>query len=139
MKNRVVFYLLNQQNNTPLLFACRLIEKAFKQNHRIVVQTNHNEDSKQLDELLWTFKDTSFIPHHCYNDTLDSPIMISHVEMPQHHRDLLVNLTDTVPTHFQNFSHIVEIVGTSTDAKHKSREKYRFYREQGCELETHEI
>ncbi len=139
MKKRVVFYLLNQQNNSPFLFACRLLEKAFKQGSRVLVQTNNSKESDEFNHLLWTFKDISFIPHHLYNDTFDSPIMISHVAVTTNDREILVNLTDSVPTTFQNFSHIVEIVGTTVDAKNKSREKYRFYREQNLELETHNM
>lgn len=139
MKQRVVFYLLNQQINSPFLFACRFLEKAFKQGNRVLVRTNNSKESDELNELLWTFKDISFIPHHSYSDTFDSPIMISHVELEANDREVLVNLTDSIPPSFQNFLHIVEIVGTTADAKNKSREKYRFYREQNLELETHNI
>ncbi len=44
-------------------WACRLAAKAWKQGHRVHVHTIDETGMARMDELLWTFRDISFLPH----------------------------------------------------------------------------
>src|SRR5882672_4387346 len=61
---RVDFYVLEGSEPRPrLVYACRLAEKAFLLEQRVSILTDSAEDAQQLDDLLWTFRDRSFVPH----------------------------------------------------------------------------
>lgn len=64
MTERVDFYILKSAAAKPrLTFACRLIEKAYLRDLRVLVVNDTLTDARTLDELLWTFGEHSFVPH----------------------------------------------------------------------------
>ena len=46
----------------------RLLERALKDGHRIVVMAGSEERTTALDTLLWTYSDDSFLPHGTARD-----------------------------------------------------------------------
>jgi DNA polymerase III subunit chi len=46
----------------------RLLERALKDGHRIVVMAGSEERTMALDSLLWTYSDESFLPHGTARD-----------------------------------------------------------------------
>jgi DNA polymerase-3 subunit chi len=118
---RVDFYVLKAGSaRQRSVFACRLTEKA-----------------------LWTFKDGSFVPHleldqsADNNSDDDTPVHIGHGSEPGHHADLLINLADDVPLFFSRFERVAEIV--AADSRDLARDRFRFYRDRGYALETHNL
>ena len=62
---RVDFYVLASQDPAARLrFACRLVEKAWQKHHRVRVQFDPGGELEAFDDLLWTYADRSFVPHH---------------------------------------------------------------------------
>lgn len=137
---RVDFYILNHGAATDRLrFACRLTEKAWRAGHRVFVRTATREQAMQFDEMLWTFRAGSFVPHVLAGAPDDAPIVIGERDVPDSAHDLLVNLGDTTPDTFRDYPRIAEIVDTDEDSKKAGRERFRSYKDGGCELETHTI
>ena len=151
---RVDFYVLKTGSaRQRSVFACRLAEKAFGLGHRIYLHTASGSDTNQLDSLMWTFRDGSFVPHLPMGDSSgdhsagdqssgqdsdgDTPIHIGHGSEPGHHSDLLINLADEVPLFFSRFERVAEIV--AADTRDIARDRFRFYRDRGYSLETHTI
>ena len=137
--SRVDFYLISDP--TPSLVACRLIEKAYQQGHRIFVYCNNQEEAEHLDELLWHYKDESFIPHHLQGEGPEPPppVQIGYGAEPRGFNDVLLNLADTMPLFVSRFRRIIEIVTADETAKEISREHYRDYRSKRYELHTHVV
>lgn len=139
---RVDFYLL-QENQPQIgwLTACRLLEKAYLRKHRVFVLCNNQEDALLLDELLWTFKEDSFIPHNLQGEGPEPPpaIQIGYEGKPQGFNDILLNMSSTIPAFHTQFRRIMEIVLNDDAAKEISRQHYREYRNQQFELHTHQI
>ena len=52
---------------------------------------------------------------------------------------LLINLAPQVPETFGRYERLAEIVGASTETRERGRERYRFYRERGYTLQTHQL
>ena len=52
---------------------------------------------------------------------------------------MLINLTGELPESADGVSRIAEIVPPDPDAVKWGRERYRRYREQGFELDTHKV
>lgn len=139
---RVDFYLLN--NNQPQsvwLLACRLLEKAYHRGHRVFVYCNDQKEVEYLDELLWTYKDDSFIPHHIQGDGPEppAPVQIGYGSEPRGFNDILLNMATSIPTYFSRFQRIMEVVAADDAAKEISRAHYREYRAHQCQLHTHHI
>jgi len=121
-------------------FVCRLVDKVWHQGYHIYIHTTPAQ-AKVLDDLLWTFKQESFLPHDIYSEVSPkmAPIQIGYAEPPNEGLAVLVNLTETVPPFFKQFKRIVEIVMDTPQAREIGRQHYRLYRESGHELRTHDI
>lgn len=138
---RVDFYLLAQTHaQAPWLLACRLLEKAYHKGHQVYVLCEHQSDAELLDELLWTFKKESFVPH-CLQDEaqVTSPIQIAYDPKPQGFHDILLNMSNSVPPFFKQFQRIIELVKPVESEKKQSRIHYKAYQSQGCELHSHRL
>ena len=61
---KVDFYSLQQSDEQArLFFACRLTEKVLGQKLKIYIHTDSESAAQEMDDLLWSFKPESFIPH----------------------------------------------------------------------------
>ncbi|MGC1181538.1 DNA polymerase III subunit chi [Legionella sp.] len=139
---RVDFYLLeSDQNQARWLITCRLLEKAYIRGHRVYVFCNNQEHAELIDELLWTFKDDSFIPHNLQGEGPEPPppIQIGCANNPRGFNDILLNLTPQIPPFYAQFKRVIELVINTESEKELGRAKYREYRAKSCELLTHQI
>lgn len=136
---RVDFYLT--QDIDPSLAVCRLTNKAFRLGHQLYILTENSEQSVNLDRLLWTFNAGSFVPHSLYNADLDQevPVLIGEQQPPENRHDVLISLTSAIPSFFSRFGRVADVVGTAEEAKQQARERFRFYRERGYSLQTHNL
>ncbi len=137
---QVDFYILHLRNRQEKeRFACQLTNKVWHQDYRIYI---HTEPSllQRLDMMLWTFKEESFLAHDIYPDVSSSaPIRIGCTEQACDEMDVLINLTETVPPFFELYERIAEIVDDTPLAREAGRARYRFYKEKGYVLKTHDI
>lgn len=139
---RVDFYVLGSADpGTRLRFACRLTEKAYTLKNRTYAHVASAAHARELDELLWTFRAGSFVPHAVTSAESSErpPVLIGHAADVEAQGDLLINLSDTIPTFFESFDRIAEIIDASEDGKRAGRERYAFYRDNGFEPNTHKI
>ncbi len=139
---RVDFYVLEEpQPAARLRFACRLAEKAYHLDHRVHLQAGSAAEAADLDDLLWTFRQGSFVPHELAQpgQPPQSPVTIGHGPAPPPQADLLINLTGTVPDFADAFERVAEIVDGSDDGRRLGRERYRSYQERGRAPVTHNI
>ncbi|NIA27758.1 MAG: DNA polymerase III subunit chi, partial [Desulfobulbaceae bacterium] len=99
-------------------------------------------DAERLDELLWTFRDGSFVPHHTVSvsaGSQESPVTIGCGDDDIAPRDLLINLSDEVPAFAKAFPRVAELVTSDEDCKQLSRKRFAEYRDHGYTLETHNV
>ncbi|MEM7431386.1 MAG: DNA polymerase III subunit chi [Pseudomonadota bacterium] len=137
---RVDFYVLSQFGaQSRQAFACRLAEKAWRLDNTVHIHADDRTSAEQIDQLLWTFRDGSFVPHDMA-DACDAstPICIGYGDVAEP-RDLLINLCDTIPTFAETFPRIAELVTSDADARHLSRKRFADYRDKGHTLETHNV
>jgi DNA polymerase-3 subunit chi len=144
MTERVDFYILNsaapQQRWT---LACRLTEKAYLKDLRVIILSETAADAKVCDDLLWTFTDRSFVPHQlCQDrDSMDpqTPVHLTHDLDTVGSADLLVNLSGRLPLGLERFARIAEIIDAEPERRRLGRERFKAYREQKLALETHQM
>ena len=140
---RVDFYILAQADERARqTLACKLAEKAWRLDNSVYIHARSRADAEHLDELLWTFRDGSFVPHGLVgrdDDTGDSPIMIGCEDATLGNRDLLINLCDDIPPFVEGFPRVAELVTSDENCRSLSRKRYATYRDQGHELNTHKL
>lgn len=119
----------------------RLVAKAFAQHGRVRVLTRDAEATDALDRYLWTQPAIGFLPHCRLASRLaaETPIWVDHVLEHQGPAAVLINLHDAPPPFFSRFERLAEIVGVAQADAAAARERYRFYRERGYELRSHNL
>jgi len=144
MTERVDFYVLKSAAaKQRWAFVCRLTEKAYLKDLKIVIVNDTLADAKALDELLWTFNERSFIPHQiCLDDKSVDPatpvhLTVESAALPA--ADLLVNLAHRFPAQLERYARIAEIIDADEERRRLGRERFKAYRELKFTLETHQI
>ena len=141
MACRVDFYV--QATDAPqghLTLSCRVTEKAYQAGHRIYLRCEEAQQAAQLDELLWTFSQSSFVPHQLASSgRSDAPVTIGHTPPGSEQAEVIVSLADEPIPNVDGFARVAEIVGHDKTQRESGRKRFRFYREQGLDPVTHEI
>ncbi len=134
----VLFYT-NADNK--LQTACQLTSKALVRGMRVMLLTPDAAATEQLGKLLWSVPSTGFTPHCRRDDPLApvTPVIIDHSAEPLIHDQVLVNLCDDLPAFFSRFHRLVEIVGREDGDRTAARARFRFYRDRGYEIRTHQL
>jgi DNA polymerase-3 subunit chi len=68
-----------------------------------------------------------------------TPILLDHSADPVVHEDVLVNLCNDCPPVFSRYERLIEIVGRDEADRELARARFRFYRERGYEIRTHDL
>jgi DNA polymerase-3 subunit chi len=139
---RVDFYVLDDPNERQHRnLVCRLTEKAWREGHTIHIRCDGADSVASLDDLLWTYKDTSFLPHTTLDATesVGVPVTIGHDGQTPDTADVLINLGHDVPGYFSRFERVMETTGSDAPGRNAARERYRFYQERGYTLNTHKL
>jgi len=138
---RVDFYVLKPgSRGNRYTLAARLAEKAWRSGHRVLISVGSEEEQRHMDRLLWTFRDIGFVPHGLVGqaDPALNPVLVTLDDADEEH-DVLVNLQAGVPEFFSRFERVAECVDEDPAVRQAGRERYRFYRERGYPLHTHEV
>ena len=139
---RIDFYVL-EANATDGRFrlACKIIDRAYRSGYSVYLWTRDDQESSLLDDLLWTFSQTSFIPHvrNNGNSRLVAPVSIDHHPPQSGAAEMVVSVADQPVEDYSNFVRIAEVVGFDEIEKQSGRSRFKFYRDHGLELETHRI
>lgn len=141
---KVDFYVLAAADRrSRLTTACRLAEKAFDQGLQVSVRTSGPAETAEVDDLLWTFSDRSFVPHGVWPTdpafAAATPVMIASGALPESHRDVLVNLGADVPPEFGSYARVCEIVAGDAASKRDARLRWRGYKDAGLAPENHNL
>jgi DNA polymerase-3 subunit chi len=135
---QIDFYI---QAESRVHLACTLAAKALGRGVRMMILTTDGAATEQLDRLLWTHPPIAFLPHCRAQHRLApvTPIILDHVAEPVVHEQVLVNLRDDPPPHFSRFERLMEIVTREADDRERARARFRFYRERGYQIRTHDL
>jgi DNA polymerase-3 subunit chi len=121
--------------------ACRLVAKAFAQAMRVTVLCPDAGAAARMDRMLWTFAATGFVPHCLAGDRLASvtPIVIDDAGAEPDHDQILLNLRPEWPPLFSRFQRLIEIVSLDDEDRRRARERFRFYRDRGYDIRSHDL
>jgi DNA polymerase-3 subunit chi len=138
---RIDFYVLQNSDSAARFdYACRLAEKAFKLGNQVHIHTANAEQAKQLDQWLWHYEPSSFLPHSlAINASGQREVIISHEPPAHNERDVLINLDQNVPSFFSQFERVAEIVIQDEAALTALRNNWLFYKNRNYPLTKHDI
>lgn len=120
-----------------------IVEKALYKQKQITVFTEDIESANSVSTCLWQNQPSSFLPHVMAHQTHadKTPIIIACKKNSAGQADdvtqdeLLINLTKLEPPFFSRFTHLIEIVGNEESDKASARQRYKFYRDRGYEIQ----
>ena len=138
--SRVDFYILPEGTGTER-FACTMAKKAWAAGNRVHIHTQSEENAKNMDDLLWTFRDISFIPHEIYDGSVneETPVTIGFGKSFPEVSQVIINLDKEIPEFVNSFERIVEIVGGDETNKQFARQRYKQYKSGDFETHDHKI
>lgn len=133
-----------------LQYCCRLSRKILASPHpeglpRTIVIAGSENDLNNLDDLLWTFSKTDFLPHAWlhHEGAHETPILlVNHLSELEHqapaHQDVLIYLHTEAPqgldSLLERFPRWIEVVTTQENELKAGRERFKSYRALGHEL-----
>ena len=139
----VNFYIIASQSEVERQrFACKLAEKAFRERQKIFILTESDDQSRQIDDLLWTFRAGSFIPHQIYHSKQPTPenkITIGTHLAPAGWENTIINLSSHCPENLNHSLRILEILDDSEATKQSGRDRYRHYQQLNLGIKTYKM
>lgn len=139
---QIDFYILNDKaGESSDRFVCKLAAKVWRKNHRVYIHAGSEREADAIDDLLWTYRDTSFVPHARVADDADpeTRILIGCGDPPQGLDEILINMAHPAPEFFHRFHRVLEVVAPGGEEREQARGRYRHYQECGYSPSTHEI
>ena len=127
-------------------FACRLSKRAVEAGKRVLLWSDDSTQIERLDQALWSFEAESFLPHQVWLPATPSPpepgiLLASDVQLPHIPADWVVlNLSE-------DFWHqapqvpqrILEIIGHQAHQLAAARQRFAACKQQGWQLEHHNM
>ena len=124
--------------STPLERALpKLLERARAQGYPIVVRAGSAERVVQLDALLWTYEEASFLPHGSARDGNPAlqPIWLTNGDENPNRASMLVLVDGVAPGDLSSYTRCADMFdGNSDSAVAAARERWRHAREAGHSL-----
>ena len=124
--------------STPLERALpKLLERARAQGYPIVVRAGSAERVVQLDALLWTYEEASFLPHGSARDGNPAlhPIWLTNGEENPNRASMLVLVDGVAADDLSSYTRCADMFdGNSDSAVAGARERWRHAREAGHSL-----
>ncbi len=151
MTERVDFYVLKSSTaKQRWTFACRLTEKAYLRDLKVVLLGDTLAEVEAIDTLLWTFSERSFVPHDILGSRpsgVPAPAAAATsaaVQLTQDldsvgSADLLVNVSTRLPARLDRFARVAEIIDADEERRRLGRERFKVYRELKLAVETHQL
>ena len=148
MPPQVDFYILSSSELPDKdLYACRIANLAYARGLTIYIHTRDDAHSQSLDKTLWTFSQSSFIPHVIHRgepmNLQKYPVQIGDQSPPINDENsdisVLISLRNDAPIAHNQFARIVEIIINDAEDKQQGRARFRFYRDNGIQPNTHNV
>jgi DNA polymerase-3 subunit chi len=139
LKSVVNFYSI-ELNHDIKLCQCKFVKCLYKRDESIIIVDDY-ENLEELDKLLWSFEQNSFLPHKIYNngDVIDTPIILLSIQNLDKLRlfnayTSIINNYDNALVNLENNTNIYEFVDTNESKKTISRNKFLEYKKNNFTL-----
>jgi DNA polymerase-3 subunit chi len=142
-KTNVLFHHFESiEKKDFLIYVCKLIEKGYKQNiNPIFIKTDTQEQAEELDKILWTFRQESYIPHAIVNLDINNtqPVQIGWMDHEIKDAEAIINLSEGMPDITNHLKKIHEIIENIDKKKEKARERWKKYKSIGFNIKAYKV
>lgn len=115
-------------------YTCDIAEKLYDNGISVTIFTNDTRSATQLDDLLWTWKQESFVPHSVVQqkENASDPVLITHETEKLPQTDALI-LYDPLPREaLADYKLILDFAEIyHSEKKLESRKRYKILRDSG--------
>ena len=115
---------------------CHLIQSVLRAEKTISVLLDEADECRRFNSLLWTFEDTSFLPHGIEDE--DCPVKLT-INFDKCGEDTLVNLGKSYPISPKRFRRIIETAGHDELTRTNARKKFGAYKDLAIEVNYHKV
>ncbi len=125
-------------------YALRLIRKAVGSGAKLWV-LGDGPLLQELDSALWSLTETEFLTHCMVDAPEDILLRSSVVLVPAHLQHIhpefpiLVNLSSQMPSGFEVYTRVIEVVSTEDDDKDSARNRWKEYTQLGYTISRHDL
>jgi DNA polymerase-3 subunit chi len=119
---------------------CRLIEQVYGQGLSLYVWADSEADARRLDNLLWTFREDSFVPHALWQGEprVDEPVVVGWQAGNPNHANCLVLARNASCEEVQYFERVLDLAPVDLPhLRNAARARYRAFRESGFAVRFH--
>ena len=153
-----VFWLLTEQHQVPnhgtelaqtqnvsalVHYACVLTADLYRQNKKLLLLSDDQEQAQVIDEWLWQFEANRFVPHNLPGEGphYGTPVEINWQPSSQR-RPCIVNLCQSLPDYMNQLKGVNEwhdFVPADEQGKTLARERYKQLKQLGFQITTNPI
>ena len=129
------FYHLQTQSIDQAL--PQILSKAIAGGKRAVVKMADKKEVERFDQLLWTFRPDSFLPHGCANDDFaaDQPIWLTDKDENPNNAELLILTEGAETQNAASYALCCEMFdGRMPESVAAARQKWKAYKDEGHEV-----
>jgi DNA polymerase-3 subunit chi len=138
MEQEVIFIVLTIAKKNHIV--CDLTEKFYNQGKRVLIFAATEKIAVELDKMLWTWKQSSFIPHEYFNElkaVTDEPVAITQSAAENKTFDVLIQVTPAPDALRKQFPFVVDFAEKyDINALERSRERYRKLQQENINLKS---
>lgn len=148
MSIRTDLYIVRGTEFTELAnLACKLSEKVILNHQTALILCADESQARNLDELMWSFKSTAFVPHrpNRFPDA-DYPVAISTIaehqdqtQEPTSPIDALIYLAPVPLVQEPKHNRRLIVVNSDQSNLNTARNLYKELKQQGCEINSHDL
>lgn len=137
---RVDFYVLQAATaQARYALACRLLDKAIKGQHQIVVALDSAEQQQQVEHELLNFRPETYLPFRSSTDEDCGEPIVLDTQADNSHHDILLCLSQKLPDNFSQYQRVIEIVTQDEPALSSTREHWAFFKDRGYPVHHHAL
>jgi len=138
LSTEIIFLTLSVANK--LRVVCDVVENEFEQNNKVVINVSDENEGKTLDNMLWSWKQSSFIPHDFTNTLTESnqdPVRIATDISENISYDTLILVNPAELDVCNNYKRVIDFAEKYNPTKLETdRKRYKLYRDKKYKIET---
>ena len=121
------------------LALCARVEQAVAAGQRIDLLADGETGARHFDDLLWTFRDDSFVPHTLWQGetAVTEPVAVGWREGNTNRAHILVLARATAAERVDGFARVIDLAPVDLPDLHDARARFRDFQSRGLQPTFH--
>lgn len=113
-----------------------LLEKVISAGHTIVIRCDNEKRLQQINDTLWTYSPSTFLPHNLVakGEKIETPISLTaSIENPNN-ANILITVSGANAEDNENYDRVLDIFEGNDIQRNAARKRWAEYKKQDAEL-----